>query len=110
MSTRKNLYIDQGATYSESLPVLDENGDPRDLTGYSAAATMRESYYSANGVSFAASAANGAVTLSLTADQTSNVEARRYVYDATITSGNTVTRVYEGLATVRPGATKRVAT
>ena len=47
------------------------------------------------------------VTLSLTADETSALDAERYVYDLEIlqTSSSTVTRVIEGIITVRPSVT-----
>ncbi len=55
----------------------------------------------------AADATTGVITLALTADQTSNLEDGRYVYDLEIlqTSSSTVTRVIEGIITVRPQVT-----
>ena len=50
----------------------------------------------------------GIITLSLTADQTNNLEApARYVYDVEITktSDSTITRVIEGIITVSPSVT-----
>jgi len=50
----------------------------------------------------------GVITLSLTADQTSALEApARYVYDVEITntSDSTVTRVIEGIITTSPNVT-----
>ena len=51
-------------------------------------------------------AATGVVTLSLTAAETTALDAERYVYDLEITSSvGAVTRVIEGLITVRPQVT-----
>ena len=52
-------------------------------------------------------ATSGIVALSLTAAQTAALDAERYVYDVEITqtSTGTVTRVIEGLITVRPNVT-----
>ena len=52
-------------------------------------------------------ASAGIVALSLTAAQTAALDAERYVYDVEITqtSTGTVTRVIEGLITVRPNVT-----
>ena len=52
-------------------------------------------------------AASGVVALSLTAAQSAALDAERYVYDVEITQTSTgvVTRVIEGLITVRPNVT-----
>jgi hypothetical protein len=55
--------------------------------------------------SIATDATTGVVTLSLTATETSALDAERYVYDLEITSGATVTRVIEGIITVRAQVT-----
>ena len=49
----------------------------------------------------------GIVTMSLNADQTGQLEVGRYVYDLEIlqTSSSTITRVIEGVITVRPQVT-----
>ena len=38
MAQIQNIYIDQGTTFSLSLAVNDQNGDLKDLTGYTVAA------------------------------------------------------------------------
>jgi hypothetical protein len=55
----------------------------------------------------ATDAASGVVALAMTAAQTAALDAERYVYDVEITetSTGTVTRVIEGLITVRPNVT-----
>ena len=51
--------------------------------------------------------AAGTITLSLTANQTSNLVYGRYVYDVDVTdASNTVTRVLEGIVTVTPSVTR----
>jgi hypothetical protein len=49
----------------------------------------------------------GVVTLSMTAADTASLDAERYVYDLEITqtSTGTVTRVIEGIISVRPQVT-----
>jgi len=45
----------------------------------------------------------GILSISLTANQTAALDPERYVYDVEITSGTgSVTRVLEGIITVRP--------
>ena len=104
--TQKNIAIDQGATYSANLSVLETNGDPKDLTGYTAGAQLRKYYDSVNSVSFSTSLSTGVVTISLSANQTANTLGGRYVYDCEIISNTgIVTRIYEGICTIRPSVT-----
>jgi hypothetical protein len=52
---------------------------------------------------FATDRTTGVLTISLTANQTTALDAERYVYDVEITSSTgSVTRVLEGIITVRP--------
>ena len=111
MAAIANLTIDQGTTFSSDVTVKDANGQPFDLTGYSAAAKRAKGYASTRTrsnltTSIATDAATGVVTLSLTAAETTALDAERYVYDLEITSSvGAVTRVIEGLITVRPQVT-----
>jgi hypothetical protein len=110
MAAIANLRIDQGATFSSDVTVSDTDGGVFDLTGYTASAAMALGY--ANNrtrtiitTSIASDPTTGVITLSLTADQTHDLEApARYVYDVEITqtSDSTVTRVIEGIITVSP--------
>jgi hypothetical protein len=109
MAQIQNIYIDQGTTFSLSLMVNDQNGDPKDLTDYTAAAQMRKSYYTNTSVSFTAEITlpeDGEVTISLTAVQTSAIKAGRYVYDIEITGDGETLRVLEGIVVINPEVTK----
>jgi hypothetical protein len=89
--------------------VNDQNGDPKDLTDYTAAAQMRKSYYTNTSVSFTAEITlpeDGEVTISLTAVQTSAIKAGRYVYDIEITGDGETLRVLEGIVVINPEVTK----
>ena len=113
MAATANLRIDQGATFSTDITVTGSDGNAFDLTGYSASAKMAQGYASTRTrlsftTTIAADATTGVVTLKLTADQTSTLEApARYVYDVEIlkTSDSTITRVIEGIITVSPSVT-----
>ena len=112
MAAIANLTIDQGATFSSDVTVKDSNDNAFNLTGYTASAKMAKGFQStktrtAITCTVAADATTGVITLSLTADQTSDLEDGRYVYDLEIlqTSSSTVTRVIEGIITVRPQVT-----
>jgi len=109
MAQIQNIYIDQGTTFSLSLTVNDQNGDIKDLTGYTVAAQMRRSYYTTTSTSFTAAVSlpeDGEVTISLTAVQTSAIKAGRYVYDIEITGDGETLRVLEGIVVINPEVTK----
>ena len=109
MAQIQNIYIDQGTTFSLSLVVNDQSGDPKDLSDYTAAAQMRKSYYTNTSVSFTAEITlpeDGEVTISLTAVQTSAIKAGRYVYDIEITGDGETLRVLEGIVVINPEVTK----
>ena len=113
MAATANLRIDRGATFSSDVTVTDTDGSAFDLSGYTAASKMALGYASTRTrvtitTSINADPTTGIITLSLTADQTKNLEApARYVYDVEITktSDSTVTRVIEGIITVSPDVT-----
>lgn len=110
MATQSNIFIDQGANYSNIITVSGTSGAALDITGYTVASQMRKSYtsstaYSLNAVLY--NAAAGQVRLTLTADQSEAIPPGRYLYDLEITSaGGTRTRVVEGIVTVTPQITK----
>ena len=107
MALKTNITIDQGTTFTYTFAVTDTNGDPVDLSGYTANSQMRKSYSSSNATTFTCATSTGAVVISLTANQTANVVAGRYVYDVELTSANgAVTRHVEGIVTVTPQVTR----
>ena len=109
MAALANFTIDQGTTFSSTVTVKDNAGTTLDLTGYTATAKMALGYASTRTrtdltIAFASDRTSGDVTMSLTATQTAALDApARYVFDMDITdSSGTVTKVIEGLMTVRP--------
>jgi len=107
MSTKANLSIDQGTTYSVTLTLTDTNGDPMNLSNYTASSKIKKWYTSSNSIAFNASinTATGSITLELDANTTATIRPGRYVYDVDITDGTSITRVVEGLAYVTAGVT-----
>jgi hypothetical protein len=112
MAAVANLIIDQGANFSSDITVKDANGNAFNLTGYTAEAKMAKGYASTRTrttltSTIASDPTTGVVSLTLTASQTAALDAERYVYDVEITqtSSGTVTRVIEGIITVRPNVT-----
>jgi hypothetical protein len=104
------ISIEQGATFSTSINVEDAAGSAVNLYAYTANSQMRKSYSSSTAYmidSTVTGTANGEITLSVTAANTANLSAGRYVYDLKITSpSNIVTRVVEGIVTVLPSVTR----
>lgn len=110
MAEYVELQIEAGATFSTQITVRDSNGVAINLQSYSARSQLRKSYYSTSAIDFVmqiTSPADGIITMSLPAANTSNIKAGRYVYDVEIQdSSNTVTRIFEGIATVLPNVTR----
>lgn len=108
MAKKALLVIDQGATFTQSFTALYANGAPIDLTGGSFAGKMRKHAASANSVDFVISsnADISQYTLSVAANVTAAMDSARYIFDVELTtSGNTIIRLIEGLATVTPSST-----
>ena len=108
MAIKANLVIDQGADYSTTVTLTNENGDVVSLNDYTVSAQIRKTYSSSNSVSFATSVNEelGEIMLSLTDTQTANIAAGRYVYDVFITNSGITSRIVEGIATVTPRVTR----
>jgi len=107
MSAKANIVIDQGSTFSTEINLTDENGFPMNLGDYTANSQMRKWYTSANPTAvFTTEIVDGTVMLSLSATETANISAGRYVYDIELTTGNTITRIVEGIVTVTPEVTR----
>jgi len=109
VTVKTNLIVNQGADFSNTISITVSNGDVWNLTDYTGEAQLRK-HYSSNSyhtltVNIAES--NGAITLSLTAVQTANIDQGRYFYDCLVTSSeNAVYCVIEGVITVLPGITR----
>ena len=109
MAAVANYTIEQGTTFSSAITVKDNSGNALDLTGYTASCRMALGYASTRTRTtltseFDSDISTGIITISLTATQTAALDApARYVFDLDITAGDgTVTRIIEGLITVRP--------
>ena len=108
MAIKANLIIDQGTDYATSITLTDVDDNSISLVGYTAQSQIRKTYSSSNSVSFSVSLSEtqGVISLSLTDSQTANLTPGRYVYDVIMTSGNTTSRVVEGIVTVTPRVTR----
>lgn len=104
------LTLEQGATFNTVINVNDGTGSSQNLTGYTARSMMRRSYYSSSKKEFTVlitTPALGEITMSMTAANTANLTAGRYVYDVEIDNGaGEITRIFEGIITVLPNVTR----
>ena len=109
MAKTRNLAIDQGTSFTAYVIYTNKDNEAIDITGLTPRAMMRKSYYSSNATTFTTSVisnAAGNISIALSAGETSNVKAGRYVYDVELYNANVVYRVQEGIITVFPEVTK----
>jgi hypothetical protein len=104
------IQIEAGATFSTEVTVNDANGFSKDLSDYEVRSQLRKSYYSTTAINFEINVTdplNGIIEMNISAANTSNIRAGRYVYDVEIEdSEGIVTRIFEGIATVLPNVTR----
>lgn len=109
MATYAELTIEQGATFSSTVTVYDGEENIFNLSGYTPYAQLRKSYYTtaaSNLTAYVSGAANGEITLSMTAANTALLIPGRYVYDLVMENASVRLRVVEGIATVFPSVTR----
>ena len=103
MSAKFNLVCDQATTFNFQFQILNDQV-PLNLSGYTGTMTVRP-FVGASTTTVVAStanglmvfdAANGRVTVTLSATTTGAIAAGRYAYDLVLNSGGTVTRYLEG--------------
>ena len=103
-----NLLLEKGTDFDATFNIQNEdNTTPLNLTGYTAEAKMRRSYYATTATNFIVDFVdryNGILKISLTNVTTAGLDPRRYVYDIVLTSPQGIkTRVIEGVLEVTPG-------
>jgi hypothetical protein len=112
MAAYVELYIDQGATFTNIINLSDDLTNANiNIAGYIVRSQMRRSYYSANVsaniICTISNAVNGEVTMSLDANTTANIKAGRYLFDVEMVDRlGTISRVLEGIITVTPEITR----
>lgn len=112
MAAYVELYIDQGTTFNNIINLTDDiTNTPINVSGYTVTSQIRRSYYSANIAAnitcTITNASNGEITMSMTAANTSNIKAGRYVFDVkTVDTYDVTNRVIEGIITITPQVTK----
>jgi hypothetical protein len=108
MATKVNLVVDQGADFTTTITLTNDDGSIFDLTDYSGASQIRKHYTSSNAtnMSVTLNGNSGIVTLTMNNSVTAAMTSGRYVYDLELTdSSNVVSRIVEGIVTVTPQVT-----
>ena len=106
------ILLDQGSNFNNIIYLTDDTTNAAVNTyGFTASSQLRRSYYSANAsgnITLAFSnTANGEISMSMTANQTANLKAGRYVFDIKTTNpSGVVSRILEGTITVLPQVTR----
>lgn len=114
MASYANISADQGADFQISIDIEEASGDPLDLTDYSLYGQVRRTYKSDNAVNFSISTIgnpeNGTINIELSATQTENMKAGRYVYDVHAKNDSTgqIVKIVEGVLELIPSVTKNV--
>ena len=114
MAEYVELFIDQGSDFFTTINLNDDNTNlPQNIQSYVVTSSMRRSLVSPNvssnlvcGVS---DAANGEISLEMTAANTSNLRPGTYFFDVRtkdVNNNNFYSRLIEGVIFVTPSVTK----
>ena len=112
MSTRANITIDQGSTFSLVLDLGYDTTTIVDLEGWHGRGKIRKSYGSSVGEDFRVEIldiVSGEIQIELSSVQTASLKPGRYVYDVEIFSDGSppvVHRLIEGIAEVSASVTQ----
>lgn len=109
-----NIIADQGATFGRTITWNDADGDPVNLSGYTARMQVR-SIVSSNTVALELTTENGritlggalgTITLTVPASAMDDIAGGNYAYDLELVNGSDVTRLLMGSFTVRAEVTR----
>jgi hypothetical protein len=103
VSRKQNLVIDQGSSIHFAFQLYDPSGDELvDSGGYTAQADLRQTLESNTIYTFDTSVASGMVHLDMTPAYSATIEPDNYYFTVELGVANTVNRIVEGMAVVRP--------
>ena len=112
MAAYVELIADQGSTFNTVINLSDDTTNSNiNISGYTIKSQIRRSYYSTNASAnitcTISNAAQGEITLNMSANTTANIKSGRYLFDLQTTDRNgIVNRVLEGIMTVTPRITR----
>jgi len=110
-----NFTIEQGATFKRIMTWKDSNGNPINLTGYTARMQVRTAKDSPNVILTLDTDTNGGITLGgvsgtitieISASKTASLDFKTAVYDLELEKDGSVVRLLEGSVTLSKEVTK----
>lgn len=107
-----DLYIEQGATFTLSLIWKDDEGTPIDITGYVARMQIRQNYDTepvislTDGDGIVLGGVAGTIDITITDEQTTDIEIIRGKYDLELELAGVVTRLIQGQVEISREVTK----
>lgn len=108
MPAQCNMVWYRGEAYTITLTVLDSDGDAENVTGWTFALNVRETYDSENALLTLTPtvlvAASGTATVSVTASQTLALDAGELVFDVFRTNSGSETCLTRGELRIKPTA------
>ena len=109
MTTRANIYVDQGTDFSTFLNLSTDSGI-YDITSQQFECDVRKvfSSYSLFSPTFLVEPGGetGVVEMRISQQDTANVEPGKYQYDVVMVSGSTKEKILEGLMFILPTVTR----
>lgn len=111
MTNYVELYIDQGADFESTIVLQDDVTNLyQNVQNYTVTGTLRRSLISQNAsgnlVCSITDAANGEITISMSASNTANLRTGTHLFDIRTYSGGKYDRLLEGIIIVTPSITK----
>jgi hypothetical protein len=108
-----NFTLDQGSTWTLQIIYKDSNGNPINLTNYTAEMQVRRKFDSENSV-LTLSTSNGGITITgatgtldlIATDEQADIDPGLYVYDLELNTGGVRTRLIQGTVTVSGEVTR----
>ena len=101
MSSRANIYIDQGTSFQLTLELFDADDDELNVEYMTFYSGIRKFYSESNLASFNHTQANNDLILELTANTTATFTPGKYEYDVLMKKqSGEISKVVEGLAFV----------
>jgi hypothetical protein len=109
MTTRTNLYVDQGTSFAASLNLATDDDDTTNLLDQSFYCGVKKLYSSSTlftaNVSIEVGDTLNYITLTIQPDQTKDLEPGKYQYDVLMINNGSVSKLFEGLIFIVPTVT-----
>lgn len=111
MTDYVELYIDQGADFESTIVLQDDDTNLyQNVQNYTVTGTLRRSLLSPNTsgnlVCTITDAANGEISITMSASNTANLRTGTHLFDIKAYSGGKYDRLIEGIIIVTPSVTK----